>query len=356
MSAPVMIMAGGTGGHIFPGLAVAAVLRERGVPVIWLGSAHGLENTLVPAANLPLERVGISGLRGKGLRPLMAMPWRLTRAVVEALRIFKRHRPRAAIAFGGFAAGPGGLAARMSGVPLLVHEQNRVPGYTNRILARLARRVLCGFPDAFAQRGETVGNPVRASIAAIVPPAQRFAAREGALRLLVLGGSQGARALNAAVPVALAQVPAGSVEVWHQAGRALIDAARASYAEHRLTARVDPFIDDMAAAYAWADVVICRSGALTLAELCAAGVGSVLVPFPFAVDDHQTRNAQYLIERGAAILEPEGPQLAVALAQVLIDLGRDRALVLGMAEAARRLATPDAAMQIADACIAESRP
>jgi UDP-N-acetylglucosamine--N-acetylmuramyl-(pentapeptide) pyrophosphoryl-undecaprenol N-acetylglucosamine transferase len=356
MSAPVMIMAGGTGGHIFPGLAVAAVLRERGVPVVWLGSAHGLENTLVPAAGLPLERLGIAGLRGKGLVSLLGAPWRLTRAVIEALRIFKRHRPRAALSFGGFAAGPGGVAARLGGVPLLVHEQNRVPGYTNRILARLARRVLCGFPDAFAQRASTVGNPVRASIAAIVAPAQRFAAREGALRLLVLGGSQGARALNRAVPVALAQLPAGNVEVWHQAGRSLIDAARASYAEHRLDARVEPFIDDRAEAYAWADLVICRAGALTLAELCAAGVGAVLVPYPFAVDDHQTRNAEYLVERGAAILEPEGPQLAVALAQVLLDVRGDRTLLLGMAEAARRLATPDAAAQIADACLAESLP
>jgi UDP-N-acetylglucosamine--N-acetylmuramyl-(pentapeptide) pyrophosphoryl-undecaprenol N-acetylglucosamine transferase len=356
MSAPVMVMAGGTGGHIFPGLAVADELRARGVPVVWMGSTQGLENTLVPQAGLPLERVMVAGLRGKGIQTLMAAPWRLARAVLQALEIVRRHRPRAAIAFGGYAAAPGGVAARLAGVPLLVHEQNRVPGLTNRLLARLARRVLCGFPGTFPRGASAVGNPVRAAIAALPPPSERFADRDGTLRVLVLGGSQGARALNRALPEAIARLSPATVTVRHQAGRSGVDDARAAYAQHAVAATVEPFIDDMAAAYAWADVVVCRAGALTLAELCAAGVGSVLVPFPQAVDDHQTRNAEYLVERGAAMLEPEGPQLATALANALRGLLADRALVLRLAEAARRLAAPAAARQIVDACLEEALP
>ncbi|MCE3003197.1 MAG: undecaprenyldiphospho-muramoylpentapeptide beta-N-acetylglucosaminyltransferase [Xanthomonadaceae bacterium] len=356
MSAPVLVMAGGTGGHIFPGLAVADELRARGVPVVWLGGSSGLETTLVPKAGLPLEQVTMAGVRGKRIRTLMAAPWQLARAVLQALAIIKRHRPRAAIAFGGYASAPGGVAARLFGVPLLVHEQNRVPGLTNRLLARLARRVLCGFPGTFRHDAGAVGNPVRAPIAALPPPSERLAGRSGALRVLVLGGSQGARALNRALPVALARLPAGGFDVRHQAGRAGIDDARAAYAQAGVVAQIDAFVDDMAAAYAWADVVVCRAGALTLAELCAAGVGAVLVPFPHAVDDHQTRNAEYLVERGAAILRPEGPQLAEALATTLADLAADRGVVLGMAEAARRIAAPDAARRIADACLEEARP
>jgi UDP-N-acetylglucosamine--N-acetylmuramyl-(pentapeptide) pyrophosphoryl-undecaprenol N-acetylglucosamine transferase len=356
MSAPVMVMAGGTGGHIFPGLAVADELRARGVPVVWLGGSQGLETTLVPKAGLPLEQVRMAGVRGKGIPTLLAAPWRLARAVRQALDIMKRHRPRAAIAFGGYASAPGGVAARLSGVPLLVHEQNRVPGLTNRLLARIARRVLCGFPGTFAHDAGAVGNPVRAAIAALPPPSQRFAGRGGALRVLVLGGSQGARALNRALPAALSRLPAGAFEVRHQAGRGGLDDARAAYAQHGVAAQVDPFIDDMAAAYGWADVVVCRAGALTLAELCAAGVGAVLVPFPHAVDDHQTRNAEYLVERGAAILRPEGAQLAETLSTALADLAADRGVVIGMAEAARRIAAPEAARRIVDACLAEARP
>jgi UDP-N-acetylglucosamine--N-acetylmuramyl-(pentapeptide) pyrophosphoryl-undecaprenol N-acetylglucosamine transferase len=356
MSAPVMILAGGTGGHIFPGLAVADVLRERGVPVVWMGSTGGLENTLVPRAGLPLDSVSVGGVRGKGLRTLLLAPIRLASAVIEALEIVRRHRPRAAIAFGGFAAGPGGVAAWLLRVPLLVHEQNRVPGLTNRVLSRLARRVLSGFPGTFGRDAEAVGNPVRAAIGAVPAPVQRLEGRSGALRVLVLGGSQGARALNRAVPAAVAQVPGVQLEIRHQAGRAMVDEARAAYVEHAVVARVDAFIDDMAAAYAWADLVICRAGALTLAELCAAGAAAVLVPYPHAVDDHQTRNAEFLVERGAAVLEREGPRLAAALATALARFGADRRLLLAMAEAARRAASPEAAQRIAEACLAEARP
>jgi UDP-N-acetylglucosamine--N-acetylmuramyl-(pentapeptide) pyrophosphoryl-undecaprenol N-acetylglucosamine transferase len=355
---PVLIMAGGTGGHIFPGIAVAHELSARGVPVAWLGSAQGLENTLVPAAGIALERVGVAGVRGKGVATLLLAPLRLARAVRDASRIVRRLQPRSALALGGFAAGPGGLAARLTRVPLLVHEQNRVPGYTNRVLARFARRVLAGFPDAFApaRHAEHVGNPVRAEIAALAEPARRFAGREGPLRLLVLGGSQGARALNRALPEALAglrgRVP---VQVRHQAGRSGLDAALAEYERHTLVARVEPFIDDMAAAYAWADLVVCRAGALTLAELCAAGVGSVLVPYPHAVDDHQTRNAEYLRQAGAAVLEAEGPTLAERLVVQLEALASDPERRRAMAHAARALARPQAAARIADACLEEAR-
>ena len=351
---PVMILAGGTGGHIFPGLAVAHVLKAQGVPVIWMGSVQGLENTLVTRAGIALERISVSGLRGKGIRSLMAAPWRLTRALFEALTIVRRHSPRVALAFGGFAAGPGGIAARLSGVPLIVHEQNRIPGYTNRLLSLVARRVLSGFPGTF-KNAEAVGNPVREEIAALPVPSQRLPARSGALRVLVLGGSQGARALNRALPAALAQMDPGTVEVWHQAGRSLIDEARAAYAEHAVGGRVVSFIDDMQAAYAWADVVVCRAGALTLAELCAVGLASVLVPFPHAVDDHQTRNAQFLVERGAALLKAESPKLAASIANALRDFLVDRQIVLRMAEAARRLAAPEAAQRIAAICLQEAR-
>ncbi|HET7844480.1 MAG TPA: undecaprenyldiphospho-muramoylpentapeptide beta-N-acetylglucosaminyltransferase, partial [Xanthomonadales bacterium] len=283
---PVLIMAGGTGGHIFPGIAVAKALVARGIEVLWLGSTGGLESTIVPAAGLPFEGVEIAGLRGKGWGARLAGPWRLMRAIFAARRIVARAKPRSALALGGFASGPGGVACRLAGVPLLVHEQNRVPGMTNRVLARFARRVLVGFPDAFGQRAEHVGNPVRAEIAAVPPPAQRFAREAGPVRVLVLGGSQGARALNRAVPAALATLATETpLVVRHQTGKRLHAEAQADYAKTSLDARVEPFIEDMAGAYAWADIVVCRAGALTLAELCAAGVGSVLVPYPHAVDD-----------------------------------------------------------------------
>jgi UDP-N-acetylglucosamine--N-acetylmuramyl-(pentapeptide) pyrophosphoryl-undecaprenol N-acetylglucosamine transferase len=356
MNAPVLILAGGTGGHIFPGIAVARALAAHAVDVVWLGSAQGLENRLVPAAGIALERVAVKGLRGKGIAALLAAPWQLARAVLQSVRVVRRRRPRLAIAFGGFVAGPGAIAALLGGVPLVVHEQNRVPGWTNRILARLACRVLQAFPGAFERGAETVGNPVRAEIAALPAPMERLAARSGALRILVLGGSQGARALNQAMPEALAALASDTAfEVRHQAGAAGLDTASANYARAGVAATIEPFLDDMAAAYRWADVVVCRAGALTLAELCAAGVASILVPFPFAVDDHQTRNAEYLVERGAAVLLPESHELAPRLANALREFAADRAALLGMAEAARRLAAPDAAERIAAIGLAEAR-
>ena len=347
-AAPVLILAGGTGGHIFPGLAVAAALQARGVPVIWLGADGGMETRLVPPSGIAIYTIAVKGLRGKGVLALLRAPLRLLRAIRAASRVLKKRAPRAVVSFGGYAAGPGGIAARLQGTPLVVHEQNRAPGMTNRVLARVARRVLTGFPQTFKRPGEeVVGNPVRAEIAMVPPPAERFRQRAGAMRILVLGGSQGARALNSAMPVAL-ETLRGSVEVRHQCGEKLREEAMLAYSSARIVASVEPFIADMAQAYAWADVVVCRAGALTLAELCAAGVGSLLVPFPAAVDDHQTRNAEYLVERGAAQLLPQGDSLAQDLRIALSQLASNPARRLEMADAARALAKPDAAERVAD--------
>ncbi|MGD9582820.1 MAG: undecaprenyldiphospho-muramoylpentapeptide beta-N-acetylglucosaminyltransferase [Lysobacterales bacterium] len=349
---PVLILAGGTGGHIFPGIAVANALASRGVPVVWLGSRHGLENHLVPAAGIALETISVSGLRGKGTLALLAAPYRLLRALTQALAVLRRLRPRAAISFGGFAAGPGGLAAWLTRVPLTVHEQNRIPGLTNRVLARFARHLLAGFPDAFADRAALwVGNPVRAAIAALPPPEQRPASPNGVLRLLVIGGSQGARALNAALPAALARLGDMAIAVRHQCGAGALEATRAGYAEQRVEAEVCAFIDDMAAAYASADLVVCRAGALTLAELCAAGVAAILVPFPAAVDDHQTANAAFLVDAGAALMLPQSTLDPNTLAAAIRTLAGQREQRLAMAGAARALARPDAAARVADLCL-----
>ena len=353
-SAPlVLIMAGGTGGHIFPGLAVAQALRERGARVAWLGADGGMETRLVPPHDIAIDTIAVAGVRGKGVATLLHAPLRILRAVRDAARVLRARQPAAVVSFGGFAAGPGGIAARIAGIPLLVHEQNRAAGMTNKALAKVARQVLVGFPQTFAKEVH-VGNPVRAQIAQVAPPAQRDFAHAGALRLLVLGGSQGARALNTAVPQAVAALGL-PVQILHQAGEKMLDDARKAYADAGVAATVEPFIADMAAAYAHADLVVCRAGALTLAELCAVGVGSVLVPFPQAVDDHQTRNAEYLVERGAALLLPQGDDLAARLQPLLAELAADPGKRLAMAKAARALARPDAAAHVADAVLATIR-
>lgn len=356
MSGPVLILAGGTGGHIFPGLAVAQALRARQVPVVWLGSAGGMETRLVPQAGIAIETIEVAGIRGKGLATLAKAPFRLLRAVWQAHGVLSRLRPRAVLSFGGFAAGPGGLCAWLLRRPLLVHEQNRAPGLTNRVLSRLARRVLCGFPGSFTGRGcEHVGNPVRPEIAALPEPEQRLSGRSGPVRLLVLGGSQGAASLNRVLPAMLAGLPAEHrPQVRHQCGERHAQASREIYAQAGVPASIEPFIADMAEAYGWADLVVCRAGALTLAELCAAGVGSLLVPFPNAVDDHQTRNAEYLVERGAARLVPEGDGFAQRLQAEATPLFGNAAARLAMANAARAAARPDAAARVADAVLEEA--
>ncbi|WP_052101344.1 undecaprenyldiphospho-muramoylpentapeptide beta-N-acetylglucosaminyltransferase [Novilysobacter arseniciresistens] len=359
MNRPVTILAGGTGGHIFPGLAVARELLDRGVPVTWLGADGAMETRLVPPHGIELDTIAVRGLRGKGVTTLLGAPFKVAGAVRAARAVLQARRPSAVVSFGGYAAGPGGLAARLAGIPLVVHEQNRAAGMTNRVLARLADAVLTGFPGTFPGE-QAVGNPVRAEIAAVASPEHRFAGRTGALRVLVLGGSQGARALNTAVPLALAGLRGRveAFEVRHQCGEKQADDARRAYADAGVEASVEPFIADMAAAYGWADVVVCRAGALTLAELCAVGVGSVLVPFPQAVDDHQTRNAEFLVERGAAHLLPQGgdPADLGRRLSAMLEILAHRAELLQLAQAARALARPDAAARVADIVIAHARP
>ncbi len=352
MSAPVLIMAGGTGGHVFPALAVATELARRDVPVVWLGTRRGIESRLVPAAGLPIEWLDVGGVRGKGLLTRLLAPFSLLRAVWQARGVLHRVRPRAVLGMGGYAAGPGGIAAWLARVPLVIHEQNSVAGLTNRWLARVADHVLCAFAEAFGRGVEArvVGNPVRAGLFAQPSPATRYA-RHGALRLLVLGGSQGARALNEAVPWALASLDA-PCEVRHQAGQATLEAAQAAYRSAGVAAQIVPFIDDMADAYAWAELVVCRAGALTVAELAAVGLPAVLVPFPHAVDDHQTGNARALVEAGAAVLLPESSLTTDTLAAALARLMERRDGLQAMAEAARRFARPEAAAAVADVLLA----
>ncbi|MGH8035219.1 MAG: undecaprenyldiphospho-muramoylpentapeptide beta-N-acetylglucosaminyltransferase, partial [Lysobacterales bacterium] len=308
----------------------------------------------VSAAGFALDVVDISGLRGKGLVRWLCLPLQLFRAVRQSFVLIGRHRPACAMSFGGFAAGPGGIAARLRGVPLLVHEQNRIPGLTNRFLAHAAKRVFEAFPGTWPQRTHaiTCGNPVRRDLTQLPPPATRLALRKGRPRLLITGGSQGAQALNRVLPEAIALLNGAAVpEIRHQAGKNRAEETATAYAAAGLEARVDEFIEDMAAAYCWADLVVCRSGALTISELAAVGIGSVLVPFPYAVDDHQTRNAEFLAETGAACLLPESDCNAASLARILETLFSNRDSLLRMAQAARELALPDSAARVAQACM-----
>lgn len=344
----IMIMAGGTGGHVFPGLAVADFLREAGWRVIWLGAPGGMEATLVPARGYPMAWVQFSGLRGKGLLAKLLLPMRLLIAFWQSARAILAHRPNVVLGMGGYISFPGGMMAALLGRPLAVHEQNSVAGLANKVLAAVADRVLAAFPDVL-KGARVIGNPVRADIAAIPAPQSRFPGRSGPLRLLVIGGSLGAKALNDTVPAALALLPEGERPmVRHQSGRAHVDGLTQAYRTAGVRADIEPFIDDMAAAYAEADLVICRAGALTIAELAAAGVASVLVPFPHAVDDHQTSNARHLAAAGAAWLLPQVQLSAQVLAGLL--KGLDRAQLLAAAEKARALASPDATAQLAAAC------
>jgi UDP-N-acetylglucosamine--N-acetylmuramyl-(pentapeptide) pyrophosphoryl-undecaprenol N-acetylglucosamine transferase len=356
MGACIAVMAGGTGGHVFPALAVAELLRDQGAEVFWIGTRRGLESRLVPARGFPIEWISIEGVRGKGLRHVLGAPWKLASALREAAAILRRRSPGLVLGMGGFASGPGGLMARMLGLPLVIHEQNRVPGLTNQWLSRVADRVFEAFPGSFPEQRRAVacGNPVRPEIAALAAPGERLAGRTGPRRLLVLGGSLGAKVLNETVARSVAMLPADSrPAIRHQAGERTLQAARDAYEREGVAAEVTAFIEDMAQAYGWADLVVCRSGALTVSELAAAGVGAVLVPYPYAVDDHQTGNARYLSDAGAARLLPQQDLSAESLADVLRGLLGDSGRLLAMAEKARSRAQPDAADRIAAACLEE---
>ncbi|HEX7080722.1 MAG TPA: undecaprenyldiphospho-muramoylpentapeptide beta-N-acetylglucosaminyltransferase [Gammaproteobacteria bacterium] len=348
-----MIMAGGTGGHVFPGLAVADELRERGRGVVWLGTRRGLEARVVPQHGIEIEWISISGLRGKGIGAWAATPFRAAFAVAQALAALRRRKPSAVLGMGGFVSGPGGVAAWLARKPLLIHEQNSIAGTTNRWLARFAARVFEAFPGSFPSGvdAECIGNPIRRSIAALPPAAERIASDARRARVLVLGGSQGAAVLNRTLPAALARLPAEArPDVRHQAG-ARHEETRAAYRDAGVDADVTAFIDDMAAAYAWADLVVARAGALTLSELAAAGLGAVLVPYPHAIDDHQSRNAERFTAAGAAVVVAERDldpaRLAAELEALLADPGR----LASMARAARGLARVDAAERLAAACL-----
>lgn len=348
-----MVMAGGTGGHVFPGLAVAEYLRNQGVDVIWLGTRAGLEARAIPAAGFDIDWISIRGLRRRGLLGWFLFPVTLTIAMVQAWRILLRRRPNVVLAMGGFVAGPGGLVAWLTRKPLLIHEQNAVPGLTNRWMARVADEVLCGFPGTFrnAPRARHVGNPVRREIATLPAPG-KTSQLPGALSLLVLGGSQGAQIFNEVVPETLRLLSGDSLpDVWHQCGRSWTESTEAAYEGIASAHRVTPFIDDMAAAYRWADLVICRAGAMTIAELCAAGCAAILVPYPHAVDDHQTANARFLADREAAVLLPQGEFAPPRLRDLLKQLGRNRDVLTKIAVNARRCAVPDAAETVGQACL-----
>ena len=354
-SGPVLIMAGGTGGHVFPALAVAKVLRDRGVAVVWLGVPGSMESRLVPENGFPIEWVRVAGIRGKGLTTWLLAPLRIIKAVAQAIGVVRRVQPRVVLGAGGYVSGPGGIAAWLLRVPLLIHEQNAIAGLTNRWLARLASQVLEAFPGSFGPKiqARAIGNPVRADIAALDQPQARFAGRESRSRLLVFGGSQGAQRLNSVLPQALARVsPENRPQVRHQAGALGLKAARDAYAHARVEAEVLPFIDDMAAAYAWADLAVCRAGAMTIAELQAAGLGAILVPLPVATDDHQTKNAEVMVKTGAARLIQERDLTPQRLGEAIGELAADRPRLLKMAEAARGARVIDAAAQLADLCIA----
>lgn len=344
----LLVMAGGTGGHIFPGIAVAETLRARGWRIVWMGNADGMEGRLVPERGYETAWIRFEALRGKGLLRKLLLPLNLLRGFWQALHALRRVRPDVVLGMGGYVTFPGGMMASLLGRPLVLHEQNAIAGLANKVLAGVADRVLTGFPDALP-KGQWVGNPVRAEIAAVAVPELRYAERSGPLNVLVVGGSLGAAALNEAVPAALARMPETiRPRVTHQAGARQIDALRAAYANAGVEGELLPFIDDMAERYARADLVICRSGALTVAELAAAGVASILVPFPHAVDDHQTVNARFLSEQGAATLLPQTELDPARLADLLASL--ERPALAAMAKRARELARAEAAQTVAGVC------
>jgi len=352
MTTRILIMAGGTGGHVFPALAVADELRSRECDVFWMGTKKGIEAKLVPTAGYPISYISVQGLRGNGLLGWLVAPFKVIKAVLEAVSAIKQIKPDVVLGLGGFASGPGGVAARLLAKPLVIHEQNAIPGLTNRLLSVIAQRVLQGFPNSFvaSRKAEWVGNPVRATIETLAEPENRLAERTGPVRVLVLGGSLGAKSLNTVLPEAFSLIKT-ELEIKHQCGVRHLEDCQQNYASSDVTAEVTAFIDDMAAAYAWADLVICRAGALTIAEVSAAGVASLLVPYPYAVDDHQTHNAAALVKAGAARLMQESALTVTSLVSEINELVSKRNTLLEMAKSARSQANTGTAQQVANICL-----
>ena len=350
MNKTLMVMAGGTGGHVYPAIAVADELQSRGWNVTWLATEGGMENRLIAEKNYKVAIINMKGVRGKGVLRLFSLPFQLLKACAQSFKAIKQYQPNVVLGMGGFAAFPGGLMAWLLGKPLVIHEQNSVAGLTNKVLAKFAKKVLVAFPAVFTGKSTIVGNPVRTAIATLQNPEARFSGRTGAMRLLIVGGSLGAQALNDVVPKALALIPESQrPQVIHQAGEKHIATLLANYQVAGVNAEAKAFINDMAAMYEWADLVICRAGAITVAELSAAGVASILVPFPFAVDDHQTTNAMYLADAGAALLVKQNALTDTVLLKILQDLNRERCLE--MAIKARRLGKPKATNTVANICM-----
>ena len=343
-----LVMAGGTGGHIFPGLAVAEALRERGWRVHWLGSPGSMESRLVPPRGFALETIDFGGVRGKGIKTLVLLPLRLLKAFWQALQVVRRVKPDVVVGLGGYITFPGGMMATLLGKPMVLHEQNSVAGMANKVLSGIADRVFTAFPKVFA-KAEWVGNPLRAEFLRQGEPAERFAGRSGPLRLLVVGGSLGAKALNDTVPLALALIPADTRPVVvHQSGEKQIDALRANYAAAGVDAELTPFIEDTAQAFADADLVVCRSGASTVTEIAAVGAAALFVPFPFAVDDHQTTNAGFLVDAGAAWLVQQNELTPAALAERLTTVTREQ--LIEMAQKAKQMKKTEAVQAVVAAC------
>ena len=347
-------MAGGTGGHVFPGIAVADYMRSLGWNVVWLGTPNGMEAALVPKYGYPMEYIVFSGIRRKKIMDWLRLPVKLLLAFWHSARIIMRIRPSIVLGMGGYPAFPGGLMASLLNKPLIIHEQNAIAGLTNKMLAKVADKILLGFPGPFPEssnRVEVTGNPVRSEILSLPIPEQRFLGRTGNIKILVIGGSLGASALNNIIPQALQRIPEDERPiVTHQAGKQHIEALRENYREKGVQGKLIDFIDDMAANYADCDLVICRAGALTITELAAVGVASILIPYPYAVDDHQTANANYLFKQGAAILLPQHELTPENLAKKIMELSREQ--LLDMAKIARSLARQDSVQRVAQVCIA----
>jgi UDP-N-acetylglucosamine--N-acetylmuramyl-(pentapeptide) pyrophosphoryl-undecaprenol N-acetylglucosamine transferase len=349
----LMVMAGGTGGHVYPAIAVADYLKASGWNIVWLATELGMENRLIEGKGYQKAMITMQGVRGKGLLGWLLLPIKLVKALTQSFSAMRKYQPNVVLGMGGFAAFPGGLMARMLAKPLVIHEQNSVAGLTNKLISKIATRVLAAFPKAL-EKASVVGNPVRSDITNIAKPLTRFKKHQGALRILVVGGSLGAQALNELIPQALAAIPLENRPVViHQAGVKHIDTLRKNYAEHAVDAECLAFIENMSDMYSWADFVICRAGAMTVAELSVVGLGSLLVPFPFAVDDHQTTNAAYLAENDAAFLVQQKELTKEKLVGILMSLTRSSCLK--MAESARALGKPDATFDVARVCMEVAR-